>query len=77
MNKPLQCYKMTFEAIDQVRRELAQYAMDGNDIKAMECLTRLSDLYTSIDAKRFIECMVELENKENVRKVNFKNKKTA
>jgi len=67
----IQCYKMTFEAIQSVRKELAQ--CNQNDTREMsETMLRLASLYESIDALRFVECMVELEqNNSNILKVNF------
>ena len=73
--KKVQCYKMTFEAIQAVRKELADTAMDDT-IKVSEIMLRLSGLYASIDAAQFVECMSELEAQtSNVVKVDFRAKK--
>ena len=71
-NKEIQCLKVTFDAIHHVRTELALHASQGNDIKATECLTRLSNLYASIDAKELIQHINELEAQANVVKVDFR-----
>jgi hypothetical protein len=73
-NQKIDCYKMTFEAIQSVRKELS--LINPNDVLAIsETLQRLAMLYSSIDAKQFIECMNELESERSILKVNFK--KTA
>lgn len=69
--KQIKGISLTFQAIQAVRTELALHAKESNELKAMECLARLSNLYASIDAKEFIECINELENMTNVTKVNF------
>ena len=71
MIKPIQCYKMTFEAIMQVRIELARIP-PNHVMQISDALQRLSELYASIDAPKFIECMNELEAQTNVVKVDFK-----
>jgi len=65
MNKnQVTCYKLTFQAIQEVRKELA--ATDMSDtIKTSEIMLRLSGLYASIDAAQFVECMAELEAQTN------------
>lgn len=69
------CYKLTFEAIQAVRAELAATPIDDT-IKTSEIMLRLSGLYASIDAAQFVECMEALEAQNaNVIKVDFKAKK--
>jgi len=70
--KQIQSIVLTMQAIESVRVELSMHSSQGNEIKCMECLTRLSNLYALIDAKEFIECINSLENNGNVRKVNFR-----
>lgn len=70
--KQVQCYKVTFEAIQEVRKELSKAMETGNMIGASEIALRLSNLYASIDAKQFVECMQALENESNVIRVDFK-----
>lgn len=77
MSNPIKCYKVTFQAIQDVRMELAQHAKDGDTLKANDCLSRLSNLYASIDATEFIECMHILESGNNVLKVDFQAKNKA
>lgn len=70
--KQVKCYKMTFEAIQAVRKELAEADANGNTLAISEIMLRLSSLYASIDAQQFIECMQALEQQDNVIKVDFK-----
>ena len=72
--KQVEGYKLTFEAIQQVRQELSQAANENDTIKVNDALQRLSNLYASIDAKQFIECINSLEAQANVIKVDFKTK---
>jgi hypothetical protein len=73
--KQIKSIVLTMQAIDAVRVELSIHSKQENEPKCVECLTRLSNLYASINAKEFIECVNDLENKANVVKVDFRKEK--
>ena len=67
-------YILTFEAIAEVRAELARVEATGDNIAALEVYGRLVSLYASIDANLLVS---ELRQVDNVIEVDFQAKRKA